>query len=232
MVLYELHNTVSIKQEEVMRFDDFCRGNGLKPIHVCIFYKNEYMKMNPLDYIKKVCSHETPFESDLYRCPGYTPLILYQTSLYMKGSIAMAMERLKHITKLLTDNGFPVIREKIEAIRSTVIDEKVDYFETHLIWRIDNIDDETIFKLDELNEKVNVNKDVYVPLSFNTRKEAKEVFITLRHCTISGFTKESIIPLIDKAKELITSAGFEFIKHINESVLYDSNCLIDSMKLK
>jgi hypothetical protein len=231
--IYELHNTIALKDEnDSVKFNEFCATYKLKPIHVLILYNHKYLSENHLTNLG------VGKNTNKLNLNGYTPIILFQTSKYVTCKLSEAFNELKKITKLLQANNYIVIREKIEAVRSSIkqkLNHKDIYHETHIVVNCVNYEHDTIKKLDELNVKANQfnidSNNLYVPLSFNSKKyEENQVFITLRNYE-SDLDKTHLIleQIIDDCKDVI-SDDFRVIKTINETVLYDSNAYVDVQK--
>lgn len=221
---FELHNTVLIGADEVDKFEMFCTYNKLKPIHVMIIYNRAYML------------NDFP-ETNVLNVPTsvYKPVILYQTSLYLPTTFDLAKKKLGSITDELTKAGFKVIREKVEALRSSV-DETVlrkdfpdAYYETHIVVDCERYDAQVLAQLEELNSVVNADlKGEYVPLSVNIKKTDKtQIFITSRLYVRDTRDVNMVKELVDKYVGMIGDK-FTVVKTINETVVYDSNVHVDS----
>lgn len=163
------------------------------------------------------------------------PIILYQTSKYFTGLLKDAFDELKKITELLQENHYKVIRKKIEA--PVDLDKLKGYTEcyhkTHIVIDCGDYTESNIHILDSLNKifnqyNISLNK-LYVPLSFNFKKyEDNQVFITLRNYLVD-LNDIEIGDFISESKKRIEEK-FKIIKTINETVVYDSNCYVDSQK--
>ena len=128
-----MHNTIVLSGgDEVTNFIEFCHQNKLKPIQVLILYNEEYLSQDHFTNlgVKK--------NTDKLCFKGYKPTILYQTAKYIVGCVKDAIVEVKIITELLQKNQYCVIREKIEAVRSTINLENLKglkecYHETHIV---------------------------------------------------------------------------------------------------
>src|SRR5271154_3632295 len=128
--VFELHNTIAChnkKDEE--RFEEICNKYKLKPIKVLILYDRRYKSEKNMLATKWKRTTDSSFDS-------FDTRFLLQTSKYIAGDLQRAMEELEQVTKLLTEENFDVIREKIEAVRSTVVMDYLSvecYYETHIV---------------------------------------------------------------------------------------------------
>ncbi|ARF11835.1 hypothetical protein Klosneuvirus_2_271 [Klosneuvirus KNV1] len=230
---FELHNTIALtNQDESRDFIEFCQLNKLKPIQVLILYNEEYLSTDHFEHLR------VRGNTDKLIFKNYEPVILYQTAKYFVGYLHHAFDELKRITQLLIESDYCVIREKIEAVRSTIdLDKLKDreecYHETHIVVNCSNYTEQNIHILDKLNKIANQNNisinNLYVPLSFNLKKyEDNQVFITLRNYLVD-LKNVGLEEIIDKTKKQIKEK-FEIIKTINETVVFDSNSYIDCQK--
>jgi hypothetical protein len=224
---FELHNTILINADEVDKFETFCADKKLKPIHVMILYNRAYT-LN--DFPENAGVDTLDVSSDVYR-----RVILYQTSMYLPTTFDLAKKKLGSITDDLTKAGFKVIREKIEALRSSV-DETVlrkdfpnAYYETRIVVDCERYDAQILARLEELNATINVDLvGEYVPLSVNIKKTDKtQIFITSRRYVRDTPDVNSIKDLVEKYMDMI-GKEFAVVKTINETVVYDSNMHVDS----
>lgn len=230
---FELHNTVAlVNQTDISTFTELCNTNKIKPIHVLILYNEDYMSS---DHFEKLGVQEN---TNKLLFKGYKPVVLYQTSKYFVGLLKDAFNELRKITGLLQENSYHVVREKIEAVRSTIDLNKLKghnecYHETHIVVDCDKYTDTNIHLLDKLNKIVNqLNlslNNLYIPLSFNLKKyEENQVFITLRNY-LSDLEELDINDIILQSKTQIEEK-FKIIKTINETVVFDSNYYVDCQK--
>jgi len=230
---FELHNTIALtNQDESFKFIEFCQLNKLKPIQVLILYNEEYLS---IDHFENMGVRRN---TDKLMFQDYEPVILYQTAKYFVGYLHDAFDELKRITQMLIESDYCVIREKIEAVRSTIdLDKLKDheecYHETHIVVNCSNYTEQNIHILDKLNKvanQINISlNNLYVPLSFNLKKyEDNQVFITLRNYLID-LKEIGLEEIIDKTKKRIEEK-FKIIKTINETVIYDNNPYIDCQK--
>lgn len=221
---FELHNTIILGEDGVSKFEEFCLANKLKPIHVMIMYNNKY----------KMAEHCNLRNND-FKFDGYTPVILYQTSIYFVGILSEALKKLHSITELLTNSGYQVIREKIEALRSTINEDKLRcsdiidfseyYYETHIVVDCEDYNSEVLEELEKFNSIVNADLKIeYVPLSINIKKTDKtQIFISSRkYLSTCTDIKKYVSEYCDMIKK-----SFNVVKTINETVVYDSNKLVD-----
>jgi len=230
---FELHNTIVLNGgDDVSKFIEFCHQNKLKPIQVLILYNENYLSKNHFEKLGVKRNTDKLF----YK--GYEPVILYQTAKYMVGCAKDALVELIRITELLQKSQYYVIREKIEAVRSTINLENLKglkecYHETHIVVDCGDYTESNIHVLDKLNKIVNQFNislnNLYVPLSFNIKKyEENQVFITLRNYLVDLEENDLVLEeIIDKSKKWIQEK-FTVIKTINETVIYDSNSYVDS----
>lgn len=148
---FELHNTVALSNhDEIIKFIDFCPQNKLKPIQVLILYNQDYLS---IDHFEKLGVKRNT-EKLMFK--GYEPVILYQTAKYFVGKLSDAFNELKRITDVLKENSYIIIREKIEAVRSTIdLDKLKDckecYHETHIVVDCGDYTESNIHELDKLN---------------------------------------------------------------------------------
>ena len=113
----------------------------------------------------------------------------------------------------------------------TITDSLGEYYETHVVVTVVEFTENTFEQLQKLNDKINshllLQHKVFIPLSINMKKmETNQVFITLRHY-LSTTSREELDLLVVIASNIITKE-FPILKTIKETVLYDSNPLVDS----
>ena len=224
---FEIHLTVGPfdpSEEETSLFTNFCTRQKLKPIYVGVLYT------------------KPPFG------PGFKRFL--QTSEYLVGSFESAEKRLNDTSHLLEQEGFLVLRRKIETTASSMAealpilpleeDKTRWYYETHIVLKLDeeylaisHAGDqvfkpprEKMKKVIALNHECNANLEshhLYIPLSFNM-KYKQQCFITVRSYGCSRAEADTYVSYcIQKIEK-----DFEIVKTIREAVVYDDNARIDS----
>lgn len=224
--IFELHNTIACRSvEDEERFEDVCQKYKLKPIRVLILYDKRYQSEKNL--------LATRYDPKGYILSEWDTRFLLQTSKYVTGDPVCAIDELEKITSLLKHEGFDVIREKVEAVRSSIIIDlpETSYYETHVVVTTPDCSNGTFQKLRELNDRINYDllsrHSTFVPLSVNMKKmEMNEVFITLRHY-LSDTSSLELDNLVSIANQTIAKE-FPILKTIKETVLYDTNPLVDA----
>jgi hypothetical protein len=223
---FEIHLTVGPfdpSERETARFTKFCQTHKLKPIYVGVLYTRP-----PAG-------------------PGFKRFL--QTSEYLVGSFASAQNRLQETSNLLEEEGFLVLRRKIETTAASMAeampilplseDKTQWYYETHIVLKLDEEylspgpTGDLVFKPLEkmkkviaLNHECNANlknHHLYIPLSFNM-KYKQQCFITVRSY---GCPRAEADAYVSSCLQKIEQ-NFEIIKTIREAVVYDDNARIDS----
>lgn len=170
------------------------------------------------------------------------PVFVIQSSAYYRNNDTQEVIKMcKEQSKYFSDNGFEVIREKIEASAYGIngipeVSQEIDvakYFEFHIKIASDgkkeyeDIEPEELNKLKDISDILSIKMNIPVPLSYNANKHqlnqdgrGNQRFLNLR------FRNSGMIAIkeeLEKVKQLITDSKlFRIIKVISEYVWYDT----------
>jgi len=237
--LYQLGEHLCIQNDPYLQLADKLRSHrfeGIMEIHVFVAPVNPTLELQ--EQFKKACSQYEGMKCcnlrlDFFK-QGWVAVLM--SSRYVRGTMDFIWTECFKDSRLLTKNGFDVIRCKIEATASidgvpvtdseALLLPKKTYFEFHMVFS--NGDgstptDEDVDKVKTIARSLEKQWDVCIPVSTNSFGTQK--FLNMR---TYGIGRQSAYPRLELLGKHIENAGFKVPRFIREFGVYDSDVTIDA----